>query len=79
MIELSGQHISAAAEDAGAVMHISDLKDLESAIVAEPERKIGPFLEANRAFVKEKIGVEEVEDGVDQGEIENRVFPFHRQ
>lgn len=75
--ELRGQHISAASEDSGSEMHISDLKDLESAVVAEPERKMGPFLEPNRAVVEAQIGVENVEDGVDEGEIDYRVFPFH--
>ena len=33
--ELSGRHVSATSEESGDVMHISDLKDLESAIVED--------------------------------------------
>lgn len=51
--------------------------DLESAVVAEPQGKLRPFLEANWAVVNDQISVNKVEDGEDEGEIEQMVFPFH--
>lgn len=76
-MELSGQNVSASSEESGAEMHIGDLKDLESAVVAEPQGKLRPFLEANWAVVNDQISVNKVEDGEDEGEIEQMVFPFH--
>lgn len=52
-MEVGRQHVSAAGEKTRAEMHIGDLEDLESTIVAEPERKMRPLLDANRSVVEQ--------------------------